>query len=90
MKTLRTLLLAAPFLLAACDGYEMVRVDSFPYGNQRTAGTGVAYVLAKMAPEKEMIAEPAMEETKEAIEDVKKTEEIEKIEEKTFTDAQKK
>lgn len=28
----------------------MVRVDAFPYGNERTAGTGVAYVLKKMAP----------------------------------------
>lgn len=56
MKKARYLILATPFLLAACgDGWEMVRTDTmFPYGNQRTAGTGVAYVLAKMAPKKDL------------------------------------
>lgn len=59
MKTLRLLILASPFMLAACgDGWEMVRTDAFPYGNQRTAGTGVAYVLAKMMPEKELVITP--------------------------------
>lgn len=54
-------LLAAPFLLTACgEGWEMVRTEQFPYGNQRTAGTGVAYVRAKMLPEKELkIESPA-------------------------------
>ena len=48
-------------MLAACgDGWEMVRVDDVvPYGNTRTAGTGVAYVRAKMMPEKELKLEPA-------------------------------
>lgn len=55
MRSLTLALLAAPLLLAACDGYEIIRTDTmFPYGNQRTAGTGVAYVLAKMMPEKEL------------------------------------
>jgi hypothetical protein len=54
LRSFKYAVLAAPFLLMACDGYEMVRTDAFPYGNQRTAGTGVAYVLAKMAPEKEL------------------------------------
>ena len=50
----RTFLLASPLLLLwACDGYELVRTDTmFPYGNQRTAGSGYAYVLAKMLPPK--------------------------------------
>lgn len=38
--------------LSACgEDYQMVLVDDyFPYGNQRTAGSGVAYVRMKMAP----------------------------------------
>lgn len=56
----RLLILASPILLTACvDGWEMVRTTDFPYGNQRTAGTGVAYVRAKMMPEKELKLEPA-------------------------------
>ncbi len=49
-------LLAVPFLLAGCgEGYELVGTQTmFPYGNQRTAGTGYAYVLAKMLPEKDV------------------------------------
>lgn len=47
-------ILAAPLFLAACgEGYEMIRTDTiFPYGNKRTAGSGVAYVRASMLPEK--------------------------------------
>jgi len=61
MKSFRFLLLAAPFLLAACgDEWEMIRTDKYvPYGNTRTAGTGVAYVLAKMLPKKELNLVPA-------------------------------
>ncbi len=53
-------LLAAPFLLSACgENYEPIRTtEYFPYGNQRTAGSGVAYVLAKMLPEKELKLAP--------------------------------
>lgn len=49
-------LLAAPFMLTACgEGYELIKTDTmFPYGNERTAGSGYAYVLAKMLPEKEV------------------------------------
>ena len=48
--------------LAACgEGYEMQLVkDYFPYGNQRTAGNGVAYVLAKILPEKQLNLEPVV------------------------------
>ncbi|HQX27551.1 MAG TPA: hypothetical protein PKX38_06405 [Alphaproteobacteria bacterium] len=60
-RFLRFMILASPIMLAACgDGWEMVRVDDVvPYGNTRTAGTGVAYVRAKMMPEKELKLEPA-------------------------------
>ncbi len=50
----------SPLFLAACgQGWEPVRTDAFPYGNKRTAGTGVAYVRAKMLPQKELKLEPA-------------------------------
>ncbi len=56
---LKTLLLipsvALILPLGACDGLEFQSVDNmFPYGNKRTAGSGTAYVLAKMLPKKEM------------------------------------
>ena len=56
MKTLRIMRLASPFLLSACgEGWEMIRTDKMvPYGNTRTAGTGVAYVRAKLLPEKDL------------------------------------
>lgn len=58
-RSFKYLLLAAPVFLTACEGYEMIKTDTmFPYGNQRTAGSGVAYVLARMAPEKELKLEP--------------------------------
>lgn len=59
--SMKYLLLAAPFLLSACgDGYEAIRTTEYmPYGNQRTAGSGVAYVLSSMLPEKELKLEPA-------------------------------
>jgi len=62
MKNLQKyiLLACASLPLAACgEGYEMQLVkDYFPYGNERTAGSGVAYVLAKILPEKELKLEP--------------------------------
>jgi hypothetical protein len=79
MNTLRAFLLVTPLVLAGCgEGYELVRTSAFPYNNERTAGTGVAYVLAKMAPEKELKLEPvareqepaAIEETKEILNDM--------------------
>lgn len=55
-KSKLLVLLALPFFVSGCgDGFEMIKTDSyFPYGNQRTAGSGVAYVLAKMLPKKEL------------------------------------
>ncbi len=82
MKTVRALLLASPLLLGACgEGYELIKTDTmFPYGNQRTAGSGYAYVLAKMLPKKEMNLQPVaprpapqpqpLAETKQIIEDI--------------------
>lgn len=83
---LRLVLLSTPLALAACgDGWEAVKTDQyFPYGNQRTAGSGTAYVLAKMLPEKELKLE-----TTETIEEPQEPEpslEAEKI----FNDAQTK
>ena len=58
MALKRIVLLSASslFLLTGCgEGYELVKTNTmFPYGNQRTAGSGVAYVLAKMMPKKEL------------------------------------
>jgi hypothetical protein len=53
-----------PLFLAACgEGYEMIKTDTmFPYGNARTAGSGVAYVRANMMPEKTLKVEPPMAE----------------------------
>ncbi len=46
-----------PFFIAGCgEGYEMVRTDAyFPYGNQRTAGSAIAYVQARLLPKKDLV-----------------------------------
>lgn len=56
----KPLLILVPLLfLSACgEGYEMVPYEGTPYGD-RTAGKGVAYVRAKMAPQKGPVLEPA-------------------------------
>ena len=61
---LRLLVLSTPLMLGACgEGWEAQRTDTIsPYGNKRTAGTGVVYVRAKMMPEKELNLEPVTEE----------------------------
>ncbi len=53
-KSFKYLVLAAPFFLAACgEGYEQVRTtEYFPYGNQRTAGSAIAYVQSNILPER--------------------------------------
>jgi len=64
MSLKRTILLgfSSLFMLSACEGYEMIKTDKmFPYGGKRTAGSGVAYVLAKMMPEKKLKLEPVVE-----------------------------
>lgn len=56
----RIILLSMPFALTACgEGWVPQKTDTyFPYGNERTAGSGVVYVRAKMMPEKELKLEP--------------------------------
>lgn len=53
--------LASVLLLASCgddSGWEMKLTNTaFPYGNQRTAGSGVMYVRAKLLPEKTLTLE---------------------------------
>ncbi len=100
MKKMRTLLLVTPLVLSACgDNYELIKTDTlFPYGNQRTAGSGVAYVVAQMMPERELNLKPverphapeALEETKEILDvmDDSVTPEIDM--DKVFDDAQRK
>jgi hypothetical protein len=46
-------------LLSACEGYEPAPYVGFPYDNIRTAGTGVEYVRANMAPSKGPVLQPA-------------------------------
>lgn len=59
----RYLLLVAPLMLTACgEGYEMTRIQGIvPYVMERTAGTGVAYVRAKMMQEKALVIETKTE-----------------------------
>ncbi len=85
---LRLALLSAPLVLTACgEGWEAQKTSThFPYGNQRTAGSGVVYVLAKMMPEKDLVLEPVMEKVEEEPEAVEPVLEAEEI----FNDAQKK
>ena len=49
-----------PLSLSACggEGWEMRKTNTvFPYGNQRTAGSGVEYVRASMMPAKGPVVE---------------------------------
>lgn len=60
-RSFKYLLLCAPVLLAACEG-EATRIEGIvPYVMERTAGTGVAYVRAKMMPEKALVIETKTE-----------------------------
>lgn len=55
--------------LAGCgEGFEPVAYTGFPYGNIRTAGTGVAYVRANMLPERGPVIEAAQPENEGIIE----------------------
>lgn len=64
MARLKLLAFIAPlFLLSACgEGWEMQLTQSvLPYGNARTAGSGVIYVRAKLMPKKELKLEQVAE-----------------------------
>jgi hypothetical protein len=77
-----------PLALSACgEGWEMKLTNThFPYGNQRTAGSGVMYVRAHMMPEKELKLKPvARDHAPEAIKEVK-----EMLDEGEFRKAQEK
>lgn len=88
------LFLSSLLLLSACgEGWEM-KLDNavFPYGNSRTAGSGVVYVRAKLLPEKalNLEVESAVEQSSESananIVEVVESPEVEEL----FMDAQKK
>jgi hypothetical protein len=56
---------ALPFVVTACGEYEVVYTrDIFPYGDDRTAGSGVMYVPKKMMPAKELNLAPVSTEVK--------------------------
>lgn len=82
--------LAAPALfLSACgQGWEMkLTRDVSPYGNERTAGSGVMYVRAKLLPEKSVIMEPAPEiQDSQSMQEMSESQKMDKI----FGAAQKK
>lgn len=63
---LRSALFLSLFALTACgEGWEKQLTNTvFPYGNQRTAGSGVMYVRAKMLPRKELKIVPAQRDRK--------------------------
>lgn len=82
---LRFVLLSSPLLLGACgEGWEVKRIDDVQPYKSRTAGTGVAYVLAKMMPEKELKLEPVAEVPEQKQEEVQPVLDAEEI----FNDAQ--
>ncbi len=86
LRTKTLALLCLPVMLAACEGYEWQLTNThFPYGNERTAGSGVIYVLAKMMPEKTLNLEPAMMPVEREMQ-APATTQIEKV----FSDKQKK
>ncbi len=68
LSSLHVALFMVPLFLAGCgDGWEAQRTtDIVPYGNTRTAGSGVVYVRAKMLPEKEIVVEQSEPEIKTA------------------------
>ncbi len=57
-NALRVIMILPVLGLTACgEGYEMVPYQGTPYTMERTAGTGVQYVLAKMLPKKGVTTE---------------------------------
>lgn len=64
-KTLLVFSTAPLLMLAACEGYEYQPYHGSPYDNERTAGSGVEYVLAKMAPKKGPVVESEMKKAEE-------------------------
>lgn len=57
------------FSLSGCDAgpnqtWEAIEYEGVPYTEERTAGRGVKYVLAALAPKKGPVLEPMLEETR--------------------------
>lgn len=56
------------FSLTSCgfednDTWDVIEYEGVPYTEERTAGRGVKYVLASLAPRKGPVLEPMLEET---------------------------
>ncbi len=64
--------MCSPLALMGCgEGWEAQKVENAaPYSASRTAGSGVAYVRAKMMPEKELNLEAVAEEPEEVAEEI--------------------
>ncbi len=100
MRNSRKFLLVAGMFsslaLAGCgEGFEVVQYEGFPYGNDRTAGSGVAYVRVNMMPEKGPVVDIKLEEEPEEITEPVETEpepaeEYPEKAEKVFREMQKK
>ena len=57
-KSLMAVLCLSPLMLAACEGWVPVYShDIFPYGNDRTAGSGVVWVRESLLPPKTLKVE---------------------------------
>lgn len=78
---LKVCILMSPMMLAACgDGWEAQKTtEYFPYGNQRTAGSGVVYVRKNLLPEKELKVELPAEQEAVVMHDEPKSLDVEKI-----------
>lgn len=65
-KKISPLMLASlPFLLTACgDGWVPQPYHGVPYDGERTAGTGVQYVLDHMAPARDVNVKPETDKVK--------------------------
>lgn len=62
--------IVALFGLSACDAgdgqtWEAIEYEGVPYTEERTAGRGIKWVLAAMAPKKGPVLEPILETTRE-------------------------
>lgn len=78
---LKVCILMSPMMLAACgDGWEAQKTTEYsPYGNQRTAGSGVVYVRKNLLPEKELKVELPAEQEAVVMHDEPKSLDAEKI-----------
>lgn len=64
-KLLSVFIVAGALMLSACSeehGWVAVEHEGVPYGEDRTAGSGIKYVRAYMLDEKGPILDPIMEE----------------------------